>query len=181
MNVGRAVVLLSGGVDSTHLAILGSAGSVALFIDWGQPALEQELTTVRETARRLAMPLRTVTARVGMGQMHVGIGAPGPRVIGGRNLMFCALGVAVACEVGVDEVWIGCSAVDQRDYPDCRHEFIEMLGALTRTTYSVRVKAPLLDVPRQISRDMTRGFTTWSCYEPRGDTPCGTCNGCRRA
>lgn len=176
-------LLLSGGMDSSVLAADAPKGSVAVFVNWGQPSEDQERAHARATADRFRLLFRTFMVPVNHAAMRVGSGAEGPRVVGGRNLMLIGLAVSVACEMGLETVWWGASLADQADYPDCRHAFIDGIDLLCRRTYGVGVLAPLEGVPRDQIRTRVAELklATWSCYEPlRGGIPCGTCNACLR-
>lgn len=197
-------VLLSGGLDSSLCAVLAyERGRLrnCLFVGYEQPAAHQE----RERSAALADALgvnwcsidcqphfggrcmeveRVVQpppARAGsMWDVH---GRPGPRVVPGRNLWLVSLAVAQACRTGSSVVWIGCNMTDARNYPDCRVAFMDSINTLATNAYGVAVQAPLLHrSKRSIIRDwVDRGrdpSACWSCYTPRNDAPCGTCDAC---
>lgn len=180
-----AVVLLSGGVDSMVL-LHRATEPVALFVDYGQAAAAKE----RKAALALASKrgCRFHSMEVGgfiVDAMNVGVGVAGPRVVYGRNLMLISLGVNLARSYGAPEVWIGCHGDDNRDYPDCRPEFIEAQNRINRSAYLVGVRAPLMTQSRASfiaeARHCGSMDLTWSCYSPTsGGNPCGTCNSCKQ-
>jgi 7-cyano-7-deazaguanine synthase in queuosine biosynthesis len=186
------VLLLSGGNDSAFLASRAPAGSIALFVNWGHPAAGREVVAARAIAGRFGLRFRRIDSIANVAPMRIGIGEPGPRIVGGRNLMLLSLAVSVACECGLHEVQIGCSEVDADAYHDCRGGFIHDIDGLAFAAYGVRVVAPLLHTPRAtiLAAVAALGIRTFSCYEPKrgspedpsedGD-PCGTCNACLRS
>lgn len=186
------VVLLSGGLDSTVLA--ASALKVGrlracLSFRYGQPHMEAEMMAARKWCYEngvervvVDVPMPGVSAA-----MHTGVGAAGPRVMPGRNLVLIAHAVQYAATVGAAEVRIGACADDAADYPDCRPDFVAAAAGLA-AVYGVRVEAPYVHLRKTDIVRIANGLgvdiaATWSCYEPRsvgfGFEPCGTCNACR--
>ncbi len=206
MNQNRAVVLVSGGLDSaTTLALACEAGRrcYALSFDYGQRH-RVEL----DAARRLALALGAVEHRV----LSIGLGSlggsaltdasiPVPEQAGdgipvtyvpARNTVFLALALGWAEVLGANEIWLGVNAVDYSGYPDCRPEFIaafEVLANLaTRAGVEgsgMSIKAPLISMTKAeiISAGMRLGVDyglTISCYQPDADgRACGRCDSCR--
>jgi 7-cyano-7-deazaguanine synthase len=181
-------VLCSGGLDSTVLAHMAQdRGALAglVFCDYGQPATTQEARASGDLALRLGVPW--VLLRVPMADvsgMAIGTGEPGPRVIGGRNLILLAHAVGVCQARGWSELWWGATKDDWQDYPDCRLPF---MGSIQQAAgaYGVRVLAPLIeDRAAEIRAHGDRlgvdWSGVWSCYEPDGDRQCGRCNSCAR-
>jgi 7-cyano-7-deazaguanine synthase len=118
----------------------------------------------------------------GVGKLAIGPGEPGPRVVAGRNLAMLAMAVNLAAGVGASTVWIGCTAEDSAEYPDCRPAFIEEVDRMARA-FGVRVVAPFIGNTRAevIARGREDGAPlglAWSCYEPRDGKPCGSCDSC---
>jgi 7-cyano-7-deazaguanine synthase len=202
----RAVVLLSGGLDSaTALAWAQKEGweCYALSVAYGQRH-EAELAA----AVRVAAALGAREHRV----MHVdlaGIGGSAltdPTIavpetasegipityVPARNTLFLALALGWAEVLGADDLVIGVNAVDYSGYPDCRAEFIAAFERLAQAAtragtegHSFRVHAPLLRLNKaEIIRDGTRlgvdlGLTV-SCYQADADgRACGKCDSCR--
>src|SRR5438876_4780137 len=136
----RAVVLLSGGLDSaTVLAIAGSEGRTihALSFVYGQRH-EIELAAARRVARAVGVEEHVVfpvdlrlfggSALTGdIGVPKDAAGAPGIPVtyVPARNTIFLAVALGLAEGRGAGEIWIGVNAVDYSGYPDCRPEFID--------------------------------------------------------
>lgn len=175
------VVMCSGGAESLVMASQAPRGSILLNIDWGQPAEREERRASAEIADRLGHRLASRRCTLPESPMHAPPGR-GPRVVGGRNLVLCSLGVAVACAEGATEVWLGASGVDQESYPDCRAAFVEALSAASSLAYGVSVEAPLLgwERSRVVAVASATGIPWWSCYRPVGGKPCHKCDGCAR-
>lgn len=183
----RCLVLLSGGLDSVTAAkMLLDRGELAacLIVDYGQPHARWEIPrAVDWCARHGVKALHVQAPMIDADAMRIGSGAAGPRVVPGRNLALIALGVSAALSVGADTVIVGCNADDAQDYPDCRASFLTAANATARI-YGVSVEAPLLCYSKRqvVSEALRIGVVlddTWSCYEPVGPAPCGTCNACR--
>jgi len=180
------IVLLSGGVDSSLCAVTaGPTLHSCLQVNYGQPAADQERAAAAALCAALGVervPLRAY--HPGLAAMRTGVGVAGPRVVPGRNLWLLSLAVSHAAALGLAEVWIGCNADDASNYPDCRPDFIAGLSTASESAYGVRVVAPLLHLTKRqvIATWESRGHTldtTWSCYEPNGAAPCGSCDACR--
>lgn len=179
------VVLLSGGVDSMVL-LWRASRPLGLFVDYGQRSAEKELEAATALSAKRGCALKVVRVEgLSVEAMNIDVGAPGPRVVHGRNLLLISLGVNAARSCGASEVWIGCHADDEKDYPDCRPEFIESQNRSNRSAYLISVKAPLLLQSRASfiaeARFCGAMALTWSCYSPTdAGKPCGTCNSCRQ-
>jgi len=203
---GRAVVLLSGGLDSaTVLAVARDRGYVcyALSFDYGQRH-RVEL----DAAARVCAQLGAEEHRV----MEVPIGALGGSALtdsdiavpeeGGdgipvtyvpaRNTVFLALALAWAEVLSAEVIFIGVNAVDYSGYPDCRPEFIAAFQGLAALATKegvegapVTIEAPLIDMSKAdiIRRGAELGVDysqTVSCYQAdEQGKACGRCDSCR--
>lgn len=202
----RAIVLLSGGLDSaTALAIAREAGYAcyALSLDYGQRH-NAELAA----AARLATQLGAVEHRVmrlGLGDFggsaltDAAIAVPEGPVAGipvtyvpARNTVMLALAVAWAEVVGARDIFIGVNAIDYSGYPDCRPEFIEAFERVANLATKAGVEGAQLHIhaPLQylskadiIRRGTALGIDyaqTVSCYQADADgLACGRCDACR--
>lgn len=190
-----ALVILSGGLDSTVAATLatrehGPGNARALTFDYGQRHAA-EITRAAQVAADLGIGHQVVSiAGLLSGSALLGA-APVPHgrydapsmsatVVPGRNLLFAAAAVAQA-EPG-EHVWFGVHAGDHPIYPDCRPEFWQRLGALTADAYQVHLRTPFLrsskaEVVRQGYLADAPMHLSWSCYEG-GDVHCGRCGTC---
>jgi 7-cyano-7-deazaguanine synthase len=196
MSGRRAVVLLSGGLDSTTvLAMARERGfsPVCLAVAYGQRHAV-ELTRARRVAEQLGgSPLRVVqvdlravggsalTADIevpkGRGLEEVGQGVP-VTYVPARNTLFLALALGVAEVEGATDIFIGVNAVDYSGYPDCRPEFIRAFEGLANLATRAGVEgqrftihAPLsgltkADIIREGVRLGVDYALTHSCYDP---------------
>jgi 7-cyano-7-deazaguanine synthase len=203
----KAVVLLSGGLDSyTAAAIARSQGFelYALSIDYGQ-VHAREMHAAREVAvaigahRHLELPLNlrsiAASALTGVGEVpkdrSPDVGDIPSTYVPARNTIFLSLALAWAETLGAADVFIGVNALDYSGYPDCRPEYIrafqELAQLATRagiTGTRFRVHTPLIEMSKAdiIRKGMELGLTyglTHSCYDPRPDgSPCERCDSC---
>ena len=203
----RAVVLLSGGLDSyTAAAIAQSQGFTlfALTIGYGQRhALELE--SARVVARALGVERHLELAidlrAIGGSSLTSADAVPRNRDIGeagipstyvpARNTIFLSLALGWAEVVGAYDIVAGMNALDYSGYPDCRPEFIaafERIADLgTRAGVEgarFRVHTPLIAlgkadiIRRGLDLGLDYGFTH-SCYDPTpAGRPCGACDSC---
>jgi 7-cyano-7-deazaguanine synthase len=166
----RAVVLLSGGLDSsTCLAVARAAGREVhcLSVDYGQRH-QGELARARAVARALGAAshrvvkvdlsafggsaLTDTAIAVPKGRSARAMGADIPiTYVPARNTVMLALALAHAEVIGAEEIYVGVNAVDYSGYPDCRPEFLEAFQALARVATRagvqgrpLRVVAPLI-------------------------------------
>lgn len=198
----RAILLLSGGLDSaTVLALAKEDGFdvFALSFDYGQRH-SKEL----EAARRLAEYFRVCDHLVvrldrrvfgrsllAGGERHFGPGSAPPTYVPARNTVFLAHAIAWAEVVGAGDIFVGPNADDAADYPDCRKAYLDtveraaILGTYAGTTRGLRIRAPLIDKSKREVAALARALgvpieLTWSCYFPTTDgSACGVCHACQ--
>ncbi len=203
----RAVVLLSGGLDSaTTLAIAREAGHdcYCLSIDYGQRH-RSEL----DAAARIAQALGAVAHKV----IHIDLGAVGgsaltddkiPVPVAGvqpgipvtyvpaRNTIMLALALAYAEVSGAQHIYFGANAVDYSGYPDCRPQYMRAFEALanlaTKTAVegrALQLHTPIIELSKAdiIRRGVALGVDyamTVSCYQAdAAGRACGVCDSCR--
>ncbi len=208
MQSARAVVLLSGGMDSATAAAIARADGFdvcALSVRYGQRHAV-EIEAARRVAASLAITRHLVvdadlrgiggsalTADIPVPKDRAAIGADIPiTYVPARNTIFLAYALGWAEVLGADDIFIGANAVDYSGYPDCRPEYLaafEHLATLaTRTGVAgarLAIRAPLLALTKaQIVRrgtdlDVDFGITV-SCYDPAPDgAACGRCDACQ--
>jgi len=196
MTARRAVVLLSGGLDSaTVLAIARSEGFLCscLLVDYGQRH-RVELERARGMARAQSVEdVRVVSVdlrAVGGSALTAEIDVPKDRLeaergggipvtyVPARNTLFLALALGLAETLGATDLFIGVNAVDYSGYPDCRPEFIRAFEALANLATRAgvegarfRVHAPLsgmrkAEIIRTGARLGVDYAMTHSCYDP---------------
>ena len=203
----RAVVLLSGGLDSYTAAAIARADGFALCaltIHYGQRHA-REIDAARRVADALGVEVRLELALdlrpIGGSALTGGADVPHGRdldaagipvtYVPARNTIFLSLALAWAEVLGARDLVIGVNALDYSGYPDCRPEFIrafERVAALgTRAGVEgsgFRIHTPLIDLSKAqiIRRGLQLGLDyklTHSCYDPLPDgSPCGTCDSC---
>jgi len=195
----RAVVLLSGGLDSaTTLAIAHAEGyeTHALSFRYGQRhAGELEFAAKLAKAMGaerhvvLAIDLRAfggsaLTAEIAVPKHEraeeIGGGIP-VTYVPARNTIFLSFALAFAEVSAAEDIFIGVNALDYSGYPDCRPEYLasfeQMANLATRAGVEgghLRIHAPLLDLTKSeiIQRGLALGVDyslTRSCYDPRAD------------
>lgn len=202
----RAVVILSGGLDSTTvLAIARRDGFVpyAITFRYGQrQAIEIEAAeriAARASVARHAfvdIDLRqfggsalTADIPVPKGRDEAAIGAGIPiTYVPARNTIFLSLALAYAETVGASDLFLGINALDYSGYPDCRPEFLSAFQDLANLATkagvegrALRVHAPLLHMTKAdiIRTGLELGVDygiTRSCYDPAPDGR--SCGGC---
>jgi len=203
----RAVVLLSGGLDSmvcTGLAIEAGFSVLALTIDYNQRHRVELAAAARIAAalgaeRHVTLPLdlrafggSALTADIDV--PHGGVAEEGIPVtyVPARNTIFLSVALGWAEAAGARDIFIGVNALDYSGYPDCRPEFIAGFEALADLATKAgvegepfRIHAPLqmlgkADIAREAARLGLDTGMSWSCYDPTPEgTPCGTCDSCR--
>ncbi len=205
-SVRRAVVLLSGGLDSaTCLALARSEGFQchALTVNYGQRHAAE-----LAAAQRVAKALGAVEHRVmdinyaqigGSALTDPAIAVPQAPTTGipatyvpARNTLLLSLALGWAEVLAARDIYIGVNAVDYSGYPDCRPEFIAGFERLAQLATKAgvegagfRIHTPLIElskadiIRRGTSLALDYGLTV-SCYlADAGGRACGTCDACR--
>ena len=202
-----AVVLLSGGLDSTTaLAVARSQGFTcyALTVRYGQ-LHAVELEAARHVAERAGVAAHQVidldlsplaasalTRRdiaIPKDRSLAEIGAPGDvpaTYVPARNTVLLALALAWAESLGARDLFVGVNVLDASGYPDCRPEFIRAFQELAQVATRAggfTVHAPLIQLTKAeiIRLGASLGVdyaVTHSCYDPVGDRACGRCDAC---
>jgi len=205
--VTAAVILLSGGLDSTTaLAVARSQGLAcyALTVRYGQ--LHQvELDAARRVAAALGAEdhrvvevdlgplarsaLTSPSIAVPKDRSLAEISAPGDvpsTYVPARNTVLLALALAWAESLGAREIFIGVNVLDASGYPDCRPEFVrafEALAGVATRAGGFAIRAPLIELTKAqiIALGLSLGVDyglTHSCYDPQGAAACGRCDAC---
>ncbi|MEO6153837.1 MAG: 7-cyano-7-deazaguanine synthase QueC [Croceibacterium sp.] len=202
----KAVVLLSGGLDSMVAAGLAREQGFAVYaltIDYNQRhrreiAAARDIAAVLGAERHVVLPLdlrafggSALTDDLPVPKCGVGDDIP-ITYVPARNLIFLSLTLGWAEPLGAHDIFIGVNALDYSGYPDCRPEFI---AAFTETA-SLATKAGSEDHPfvihaplqhwgkaRIVQEAVRLGLDpgiSWSCYDPAEDgQACGLCDSCR--
>ena len=206
-NVEKAVVLLSGGLDScTCMAVARSRGCELYPISFNY---HQRHSVELEGAKRIAsfygakkhLIIETnmeaiggsalTDARIDVPEGDVGRSDVPPTYVPARNLIFLSYAVGYAEVLGASHVYIGVNSVDYSGYPDCRPAFIERFQALTdyaTTATAVEGKRIAIETPLQklakkdivlLAKQLGAPLElTHSCYRG-GEKACGVCDSCK--
>ncbi|WP_263141129.1 7-cyano-7-deazaguanine synthase QueC [Pseudomonas sp. RIT-PI-AD] len=206
MNQKKAVILLSGGLDSATVVALARAEGYACYtmsFDYGQRH-RAELMAAEHVARYFEVVEHKV---IGLSLDGIGgsaltdasLAVPESPTEGipityvpARNTVFLSLALGWAEVLGAQDIFIGVNAVDYSGYPDCRPAFIEAFERLanlaTRTGVEgegFRIRAPLQDMSKAeiVAAGLRHGVDyalTVSCYQAdeRGRA-CAKCDSCR--
>lgn len=202
----RAVVLLSGGLDSaTALYVARSRGyrCHCLAVDYGQRH-RKEIQAARAVARTAGCPIRVVKTAlpwggsaltdrvipvpVGRLLKQIGRSIP-PTYVPARNTLFLGYALSFAEATRASAIFIGANVLDAPGYPDCRPAFYRAFSRVIRQGTKagvegrpIRIETPL--IRRTKSQIIRMGMKldvpyrlTWSCYAG-GRRPCGRCDSC---
>ena len=204
----KAVVLLSGGVDSTTtlaLAIAEGYECYALSFDYGQRH-KVELNAAREVAKALGakehlvikLDMRGIGGSALTADIHVPKeGSSGDEIpvtyVPARNTVLLSLALAWAEVLRAPDIFLGVNALDYSGYPDCRPEFVRAFENLanlaTKAGVEGRVKfnihTPLIRMTKKeiirtgLGLGVDYGLTV-SCYDPSDQgAACGACDACK--
>ena len=200
----RAVVLLSGGMDSAVVLAIARAQGYdchALSVRYGQRH-SAELDAAAAVARALGAVAHKVVdvdlRAIGGSALTADIAVPESPAAGipvtyvpARNTIMLAVALGWAEVLGAKDLFVGVNAVDYSGYPDCRPAFVEAFERLANLAtkagvegQGLRVHAPLIDLSKAdiVRRGIELGvdFTaTVSCYQADADgRACGHCDAC---
>jgi 7-cyano-7-deazaguanine synthase len=201
-NKSRAVVLLSGGMDSCVCAALAARDhdAAAVHVSYGQRTEERERQSFLAICRRLnihdQLMIRNEALRAigGSALTDDGIAVPLAESVGQgipvtyvpfRNAHFLAAAVSWAEVLGAEKVYIGAVEPDSSGYPDCRPAYYEAFNAVVKAGTKegrIRVVTPLIAMRKaeivRLGLELDAPFDlTWSCYS-REDQACGVCDSC---
>jgi 7-cyano-7-deazaguanine synthase len=205
--VPAAVILLSGGLDSTTaLAVATSQGfdCHALTVRYGQLHAVELAAATRVAAALGARDHRVVAVdlaplassaltspaiAVPKDRPLAEIGAPGDvpsTYVPARNTVLLALALAWAESIGARDLFVGVNVLDASGYPDCRPEFVRAFEALAQVatrTGGFHIRAPLIELTKAQIIALGRGLgvdyaMTHSCYDPQDGAACGRCDAC---
>ncbi|MFK8398393.1 7-cyano-7-deazaguanine synthase QueC [Pseudomonas sp. BGr12] len=206
MNDKKAVILLSGGLDSATVVAMARAEGYDCYtmsFDYGQRH-RAELQAAERVARQQGVIEHKV---IGLNLNGIGGSAltdssidvpeaPGEGIpvtyVPARNTVFLSLALGWAEVLGARDIFIGVNAVDYSGYPDCRPEFVEAFERMANLATKAgvegdgfRIQAPLqfLSKAQIIEAGIARGVDyglTVSCYQADDEgRACGKCDSCR--
>lgn len=203
----KAIVLLSGGLDSTVALYKAKAEGYneiyALSFDYGQRHA-RELECAKATAEKVSVIAHNVVSlkldlwggssltdkSMSIEEGDVNKEGIPNTYVPARNMVFLSVAASYAEAVGARDIFIGVSEVDYSGYVDCRQSFIDaMENAINMGTVcavekgeKISIHAPFVDMTKaqeiKLGRELGVDFDlTWSCYNG-GEKPCGTCDSC---
>jgi 7-cyano-7-deazaguanine synthase len=200
-----AVVLLSGGMDSTVCAAIaahehGPANVAAMHISYGQRTEARERESFSDICDRLSIGTRMLIENPSLSQIggsaltdksiavpesqHVGKEIP-VTYVPFRNAHFLSAAVSWAEVLGASQIYIGAVAQDSSGYPDCRPEYYQAFNQVIRVgtkAADIVIATPLIALRKAeiIRRGLELGAPlelTWSCYTEEREA-CGVCDSC---
>jgi len=200
----KAIVLLSGGLDSTvtladslnngnetlalsfrygqrHLKELDSAKAVAEYYNIDHRIVDIDLSSFRSS-------LTDDSKEIGKDRKDIGSDIPGTYVPA-RNIIMLSVAAGVCESVDAEMIYIGANSVDYSGYPDCRKEFFDsfeqMISKGTKAGvegHPIRIMTPILNMTKseivKYGKELNAPLhLTWSCYSGN-EKPCGHCDSC---
>lgn len=199
----RAIVLVSGGLDSCVAAAIASQIHPMAFmhVTYGQRTALRELKAFNEIADFYRIDQRKVIEHLSLGQIGGSsltdptLEIPAPDLessaipstyVPFRNAHLIACAVSWGEVIGAGTIYIGAVAEDSSGYPDCRLEFYEQYNKLiavgTKPETRIEIVTPIIHMKKH--EIVTRGIEleapldlTWSCYK-NNDAACGNCESC---
>jgi 7-cyano-7-deazaguanine synthase len=202
LNKSRAVVLLSGGMDSCVCAALAvrDYDVAAVHISYGQRTEAREQRSFVEICDRLEIKDRLLVrnealrAIGGSALTDTKIAVPASPAIGQdipvtyvpfRNAHFLSVAVSWAEVLDAEKIYIGAVEQDSSGYPDCRPEYYQAFNAVIKAGTKegrMEIVTPLIAMHKSeiVKVGLELGAPldlTWSCYS-REDSACGVCDSC---
>jgi 7-cyano-7-deazaguanine synthase len=200
----KAVVLLSGGLDSTvtladslrsgndttalsfrygqkHLRELDSAKAVASYYDIKHMIVDVDLSSFRSS-------LTDRSKEIEKDRDNIGSGIP-DTYVPARNMIMLSVAAGLCESIDAEMIYIGANVIDYSGYPDCRKEFFDsfetMISKGTKAGVEgdpIKIVAPILNMTKseiiRYGKELNAPMhLTWSCYSG-GERPCGHCDSC---
>ena len=206
-NNKKAVVLLSGGLDSStvlYYAIKNGYECSCLFFDYAQRH-KKEIKSARELAKSVGLKLEIVkislpwtksslinkTQKIPaknnfnkQSNLPTQFKELPSTYVPGRNTIFISFAQSLAESIGAKKIFIGANAVDYSGYPDCRPKYYKALNCVLKEIGAgIKIEVPLINLNKtqiiKLGQKLGVNFAkTWSCY--KGDSkPCGVCDSCK--
>jgi len=202
----RAVVLISGGMDS--LVVAAYARSLgyeiaAMHVNYGQRTWQKELTAFRRICAHYTIERRLevdaaylehiggsslTDSSIPVEEADLQTGEIPSSYVPFRNASFLSMAVSWSEVIGAGRIFIGAVEEDSSGYPDCRKIFYDAFNQVielgTKPETTIEIQTPLIEL--QKSEIVTKGVEldvpfihSWSCYKSEGKA-CGVCDSCAR-
>jgi 7-cyano-7-deazaguanine synthase len=201
MGYKQAILLLSGGIDSTTLLAKLSNENyevVAVSFHYGQKH-GIELNYAKNNAEKYGVKKhhiieldKTLFKSSALVNSEIDITTyennelPEGQVnayVPFRNLLFISTALSLAETMKVNEVYLAFNSDDNANFWDCRTDFVEKLNAIATSNTSIQIKTPFINlskteivkIARQLNVDLNNTIT---CYQPNEAIECGVCLSC---
>jgi 7-cyano-7-deazaguanine synthase len=202
----KAVVILSGGMDSTTAAFIAKRQEfeiIPVHFNYAQRTEKRELKAFNDICdylnidkeKRYVIDLPFFKQIGASALVDEKIEVPTDGIKPGipvtyvpfRNGIFLSIAAAVAEKEGAEAIYIGVVEEDSSGYPDCREEFIEnmqkAINSGTKPETKIEIKTPLIHLKKEdiVKKALEVGVPlelTWSCYKEEEEA-CGVCDSCR--
>ena len=205
-NPKKAVVLFSGGLDSTTVLVYAMKQGYDVYpltFSYGQRHVIEIKQSERTLEKYGLLNRQTVfsidlTPFVNCSLINKNLEVPEfaenripSTYVPSRNIIFLSIASGMAETLGAEKIFIGVNSVDYSGYPDCRPEFVDAfnktiaVGTKQGVESGIEVVAPILNMSKKeiIELGMSLGVDyslTHSCYNPTSDgLSCGVCDSCR--
>ena len=199
----KAIVLLSGGIDSTTTLYYAKKQGFkchALIFDYGQRH-RKEVIRASRISRLSGTPFQIIKIKLpwkGSSLLDKKMKLPALRsmkeiskkipstYVPARNTIFLSFALSYAEAIGASKIFIGANAIDFSGYPDCRPSFYRAFQKVAKEgtkVKKIKIEVPLIKMSK--AQIIKLGLKlkaplqlTWSCYKG-GKKPCGVCDSCR--
>jgi len=191
----KVIILFSGGIDSTLLAIdeLTKGNNVILLhFEYDHPARFSERSSVYRIYEKLLEQYKNVNIITNVlpiiaSTMYIGAGNIGSRIVANRNAIMLNMAINIAVYHGVSYILYGAVLNDQKEYIDCQPAFLDKMNTIS-LDWGVQIKAPYMQISKKDLMNKLDKFNLdiikecSSCYEPylidNKWVRCNTCSSC---
>lgn len=204
----KAVVLLSGGLDSSTCLYMANAEEfdvITIAFEYDQRhsiELKKSKTLSKLAGAKEHIQMPVALGKIGGSALTDDIEVPKGggdlekenlipvTYVPARNLVFLSLAAGLAEARGASTIFIGANALDYSGYPDCRPDFfdaftktVELATREGRESGGFVIRTPLIDMKKReiVLKAVELNVPlehTWSCYDPQGEEICGQCDSC---